>query len=36
MEWQQQTQTLVVAGTARCLRVWDACSERKLLDISTG
>lgn len=36
MEWQQHSQTLLVAGNARCVRLWDACTERKLIDISTG
>lgn len=36
MEWQQHSQTLLVAGTARCVRLWDACTERKYVDISTG
>lgn len=34
--WDQRTQSLFAGGDARVIRVWDAESELKLSDITTG
>lgn len=36
MCWEQNTQTIVMAGDARMLRVWDTEHELRLQDIPTG
>lgn len=36
MAWDQRTQTLVAGGDARIVRLWDAETELKVNDISTG
>ena len=36
MAWDQRSQSLLAGGDARIVRVWDADSELKVTDISTG
>ncbi|GLG94261.1 Regulatory-associated protein of mTOR [Gryllus bimaculatus] len=36
MSWEQNAQQLVVTGDARIIRIWDAESELKVVDIPTG
>lgn len=36
INWDQRSQTLLAGGDTRIVRVWDADSELKLADISTG
>lgn len=36
MAWDQRTQTLLAGGDARVVRVWDADTELKVADVSTG
>lgn len=34
--WQQRSQTIVVGGDSKCIRLWDAESEMKKCDLLTG
>lgn len=36
MSWEQRTQSVVVTGDVRIIRIWDAESELKVQDIPTG
>lgn len=34
--WHQQSETIIVGGESKILRLWDADKELKILDIQTG
>jgi regulator-associated protein of mTOR len=36
MSWEQRTQSVVVTGDVRIIRIWDAESELNVQDIPTG